>query len=365
MLAQGCLPSQIIDFMGGPYRPHQTPHPIVANAMISAIGQRHLVASSQLPQQALQPPAQVRSSIQPSIEGPAGPEPLVRAEFPAWRRIEPKPTGPIAPTNADIMGTYALMQQRFDQGDLAKTVEQQHPPYMVSREGALSAAHTPLFHGATLRMQTMAPGMEDANLQAPRGISQLTAHFLSQQATSRMESVTSNAQDAALASLTEQAMSQLQRSTPNTQDAAPPMQNYAETMADGTNTEYVDDTGTTKALKTGKKKLKLSTRNEMEGTPAGTVNQGPRCAKCIKAHKRCTHRTQDSPASNRPLGSSPFDTSSTPSDNYVSSAGIPEGGYTPAPATMPDNSFTLSAASVEMPVQGGAKKPKAAPKRKR
>ena len=317
MLAQGCLPSQIIDFMGGPYRPHQTPHPIVANAMISAIGQRHLVASSQLPQQALQLPAQVRSSIQPSIEGPAGPEPLVRAEFPAWRRIEPKPTGPIAPTNADIMGTYALMQQRFDQGDLAKTVEQQHPPYMVSREGALSAAHTPLFHGATLRMQTLAPGMEDANLQAPRGISQLTAHFLSQQATSRMESVTSNAQDAALASLTEQAMSQ------------------------------------------------LSTRNEMEGTPAGTVNQGPRCAKCIKAHKRCTHRTQDSPASNRPLGSSPLDTSSTPSDNYVSSAGIPEGGYTPAPATMPDNSFTLSAASVEMPVQGGAKKPKAAPKRKR
>jgi hypothetical protein len=369
MLAQGYLPLQIIDFMGGPYRQHQTPHPMVANAMISAIGQRHIVASSKPSQRTLQPPAHVGSSIQPSIEGPAAPEPRVRAESSIWRRIEPKPTGPNAPTNADILGTYALMQQRFDQGDLAKTAEQPHPPYMVSREGALSTAQNmSLFQEAAPRLQTMTPNMEDATLQVSREAFQPTPHLLLQQATSTMGSVTSNAQDAALTSLTTQAMSQLQKTTPNMQDAASTVQNYAmtaETVADGNITEGLDDTGTTKALKTGKKKPKLSTRNEMEGTPAGTVNQGPRCAKCIKAHKRCTHRTQDSPASNLPLGSSPFATSSTPSNNYVSSAGIPEGGYTPAPVTMPDHSFTLPAASAEVSVQGGAKKAKAAPKRKR
>jgi hypothetical protein len=242
------------------------------------------------------------------------------------------------------------MQQRFDQGDLTKTVEQQHLLYTMSRGGALSAPQTTsLSH--------------DATPQAPRRILQPTAHLLLQQAT-RMGSVTSNAQDADLALLTKQAISQVQRATPNMQDTASLVQDYTmatETTADVDSTENVDDKGKTKTLKIGKKKLKLSIRAEKEATPGGTINQGPRCAKCIKGHKKCKHRTQESPASNLPLGSSPFDVSSTP-PHYVPSADVPE-GHTSAPVAAPDLSRVLPTTSVEVPTQAATKK--AAPKRKR
>jgi hypothetical protein len=249
------------------------------------------------------------------------------------------------------------MQQRFDQGVLAKTAEQQHLLYMMSREGALSAAHnTPLTHEAMSRMQAMGPSMEDATLQASRRVPLPMAQLLLQQG---MGSVTSNAHDAALASLREQSMSRLQRRTPNMQDAASQVQNYTmatETMADG-DTENGDDTGDTK-VKPNKKKY---TRAAKETTPGGTP-QGPRCSKCIKGHKRCIHRTQtESPASNVPLGSSPLDISSTP-PNYLPSAGISE-DHTPAPIAMPDHLPTIPTTSVDVPVQAAATK--AAPKRKR
>jgi hypothetical protein len=363
MLAQGFLPYQIIEFMAGPYRASQTPHPAIANARMAAIGQRYLAASSQPSQQVSQPPVHASSFIQPSIERPTEAEPLARTDSSTWRRIEPKPTGPSELKHEDVPGTYTLMQQRFDQGALAKTTEQQHLLYMMSREGALLAAHnTPLTHEAISRMQAMAPSMEDATLQALRRTSQPTPHILLQQGTSRMGSVTPNTQDAALASLREQTMSRLQKPTPNMQDTASQVQSYTmttETTANG-DTENGDDTGDTK-LKTSKKKLKLYTRAAKETTPGGTP-QGPRCPKCIKGHKRCTHRTQEeSPASNPPLGSSPLEISSTP-PTYVPSAGVVE-GYTPAPIAMPDHLPTLPATSVEVPVQAAAKK--AAPKRKR
>jgi hypothetical protein len=350
MMAQGWLPFQIIDFMGGPYLPRQTPRPTVANARMAAIGKRHLAASLQLPRQVTQTPAQDSSFIQPSIETPTTePKRRVRADSSTWRRIEPKPTGPCVLKNEDVPGTYTLMQQRFDQGDLAKTVEQQHLLYMMSREGAMSAPQTP-------------PLLHDATPQASRIIPQPTAHLLLQQATG-MGSATSNAQDADLTSLTKQAISRLQRAAPNMQDTASrPVQNYTmatEITADVDSTENVDDKGNTKTLKIGKKKLKLSVRAEKEATPGGTINQGPRCAKCIKGHKKCKHRTQESP--NLPLGSPPLDIPSTPS-NYVPSAGVPE-GYTSAPIAMPDLCLTLPATSVEVPVQAATKK--AAPKRKR
>jgi hypothetical protein len=290
MLAQGLLPFQIIEFMGGPYRSRQTPHQVVANARMAALGQPHLVASPQFPRQAPQPPAQASSFIQPSIERPTEPEPRVRADSSTWRRIEPKPTGPSVLKYEVTPGTYTLMQQRFDQGDLARTTEQQHQLYMMPREGALSALQT-------------SPNMQDVNsiVQSPM--------------------------------------------------------TTAETVADGKNSVNVDDKEKTKAQKTGKKKLKLTTRTEKETTPGGTINQGPRCAKCIKSHKRCTHR--ESPASNLPLGSSPL---SSPFHDYVFSAVVPE-GYSPAPMVMPDQPLTLPATSVEMPVQAAAKK--ATPKRKR
>lgn len=344
MLSQGFLPFQIIEFMGGPYLRLQTPHPAAANARMAAIGKRHHATSSQLPRQVVQPSAEVSSFIHPSIETPtAEPKRHVRADSSTWQRIEPRPTGPSVLEYEDVPGTYTLMQQRFDQGDLAKTVEQQHLLYMMSRGGALSAPQTtPLLH--------------DATPQAPRKISQPTAHHLLQQAT-RMGGVTSNAQDADLASLTKPAISQLQRAAPSMQDPASLVQN--STMATGTtadvdSTENVDDTGKTKTMKNGKKKLKLSIRAEKEATPDGTINQGPRCAKCIKGHKKCKHRTQ-------PLGSSPFDASSTP-PNYVPSADVPE-GHTSAPVAAPDLSRVRPTTSVEVAVQAATKK--AAPKRKR
>jgi hypothetical protein len=306
LMAQGWLPFQIIEFMGGPYLPRQTPRPAVANARMAAIGKRHLAASSQLPRQVVQSPAQASSFIQPSIETPTTePKRRVRADSSTWRRIEPKPTGSSVLKYEDVPGTYTLMQQRFDQGDLAKTVEQQHLHYMMSRQGALSAPQT-------------TPLLDDATPQASRRISQPTAHLLLQQATG-MGSVTSNAQDADLASLAKQTISQLQRAAPNMQDTASLVQNYTmatETTVDANSTENVDDKGKPKTLKISKKKLKLSVRADKEATPDGTINQGPRCAKCIKGHKKCKHRTQENPASNLPLGSSPFDISSTPS-NYV------------------------------------------------
>ena len=167
MLAQGLLPFQIVDFMGGPYLPRQTPHPAVANARMAAIGNRHLATSSQLPRQVMQPPVQASSFIQPSIETSTGPERRVRADSSTWRRIEPRPTAPSVLKYEDVPGTYTLMQQRFDQGDLAKSVEHQHLLYTMSREGVLPAPQpNPLLH--------------DATGQASRRISQPTAHLLLQ-----------------------------------------------------------------------------------------------------------------------------------------------------------------------------------------
>lgn len=351
MLAQGYLPFQIIDFMSGPYLPRQIPNPGLSNAVIAAIGKRHLTASSELPRHTLPPAVQAGSFVQPSIENPSEPEQRVRADSSAWRKIEPKPSGPRVLEYEDVPGTYTLMQQRFDQGDLAKTVEQDYSRYV---QGALHASQTT--HGAT-------SSMGDATLQASRRISQPTTHLLLQQATSRMGSVASNAQDSALASLAKQAMSQPQRGGRNMQDTASMLQNHMtmDTSASADNTENLDDTGNVKVLKIGKRKLKLSTRAEKETTPGGTINQGPRCAKCIKGHKRCTHRIQESLASDLPLGSSPLDIPSTPSD-YISTAGV-LGGSTPAPTAMPDNSLAPPATSVEVPVQ--AAKKKAAAKRKR
>jgi hypothetical protein len=339
--------------MAGPYRASQTPHPAIANARMAAIGQRYTAATSQPSQRVSQPPVHASSFIQPSIERPTEAEARATTDSSTWRRIEPKPTGQGVLKREDAPGTYTLMQQRFDQGVLAKTAEQQHLLYMMSREGALSAAHnTPLTHEAMSRMQAMGPSMEDATLQASRRVPLPMAQLLLQQG---MGSVASNAQDTALASLREQSMSRLQRPTPNMQDTASQVQNY--TMA--TETTANGDTEDTEVLETSKKKK--YTRAPKETTPGGTP-QGPRCPKCIKGHKRCTHRTQtESPASNVPLGSSPLDISSTP-PNYVPSAGISE-DHTPAPIAMPGHLPTLPTTSVDVPVQAAATK--AAPKRKR
>jgi len=351
MLGQGYLPFQIIEFMGGPYRPGQTPNPEVANARMAAIGQRHLAATLQLSRQVSLPTLQSSSFIQPTVEKTNGPERHMSTDSSKWRRIEPRPSFPDELKVEDVLGTYARMQQRFDHGDLARAAEQQHPLYMMSREGAPSAMRTnPLLQKAIPRVQTTG--------------AQPAAQFLSQQATQRIGSVASQAQVADLdmtagASPMEQDMSQLQRPTPNMQGIASPLQSSTMAMkrpSDGDDADNANGAGTGKAQKTGKKKLKLSTRTGVEGSPADTTNQGPRCAKCIKSHKRCVHRTQ-SPATNLPLGSSPVNTPSTPS-NHVPSSGVPEDSAT-TPMAMPDHSdqpLTLSAMSTEVPVQAVAKK---------
>jgi len=355
MLGQGRLPFQIIEFMGGPYRPHQTLHPEIANARMAAIGQHHLAATLQLSHQAQQPTLHASPYIQPKVEQTDGSKRRMSADSSKWPRLEPKPASSSGLQQADVSGTYAQMQQRFDQGELARGVEQQHLIYILSREDALSAMQTnPLLQEATPMVQAIG--------------AQPTAQILLKQATPRVVSAALNTQDANLAVMagtlpTGHDMSQLQGATLNLQDTAFAAQSPTMAM-EGTpnveNAEDADDTGTTKTLKAGKKKLKLSTKTETEGTLAGMINQGPRCAKCIKAHKRCTHRTQ-SPVSALPLGPSPLDTPSTPS-TYVPLSGVAE-GYVPASITMPGQVHTLPVTSVETPVQAVVKKTTA--KRKR
>ena len=86
-------------------------------------------------------------------------------------------------------------------------------------------------------------------------------------------------------------------------------------------------------------KPKKAIKIEREGTPGGSMlKQGPRCAKCVKSHKRCTHRTQQSPTP-QPGPEGSFGVFSVAANNVPVSDDAPE-GYTPAPQAIPEPSLT-------------------------
>lgn len=197
-----------------------------------------------------------------------------------------------------LASTYASMHQRFDQGDLARSIEQEHPmdtlPMMAD---PFTAQGMPMSHAVTPVVHTT-PMMQNTILKT-------------------------------------------QNTPPETQYAKPePQDSIPEQQATPTIEMRADATAPEK-----KKKPKKIAKTEREGTPGGSaLKQGPRCAKCIKSHKRCAHRVQQS-LTPQPVFDASFVTSSPA--NYLPATGAPE-DHSPALPTLQDSSFAVQAEHADM-----------------
>lgn len=188
------------------------------------------------------------------------------------------------------IGPYAKMHQRFRQGDLAKSIEQERPMDTIPMTPTPSKA--PRAPRAILpAMQVTTPIMQNT---------QITGH--------------------------------------ETNDVGQKVQDNEPEQQVMPTIETTD-----KKAKPGKKeKPKKAIKTEREGTPGGSaLKQGPRCAKCIKSHKRCTHRAPQSPTPQP--GDGVFGTFS------VAASGAPE-GHIPAPQPIPDFSLAQPAAPMPTPL---------------
>jgi len=199
------------------------------------------------------------------------------------------------------LGMYAEMHRRFDQGDLAKSIEHEQPM------DTLSMMATPS--------------------KAPRKPVSLESMTTAQVATPMMQNSTLKTQTIGRGT---HVSSQTPQDSESEQKAIP-------------TTEKMEG-----VVKTGdKEKPKKAVKIKREGTPAGNaVKQGPRCAACVKSHKRCTHRVQQSPTPQPGVN----ETLSTPGAavNNVSASGAPE-GHTPAPHPIPKTSVALASEQVAIP----------------
>ncbi|GAB7326000.1 hypothetical protein MBLNU13_g10042t2 [Cladosporium sp. NU13] len=191
-------------------------------------------------------------------------------------------------------GRYAKMHKLFHQGDLAKSIEQERP------------------------MDTMP--MMDTPSKAPRVPRTILP----------------------AAQVTTPTM---QHTTPNTQATRHKTKDVGQKVQDNeTEQQAMPTTETTdNVAKLGKKeKPKKAIKTEREGTPGGSmVKQGPRCAKCVKSHKRCTHRAQQSPTPQPGPGGS-FGVFSATANNIPASDALE--GNTPTPQPIPDPSLNEHAA---------------------
>lgn len=202
-------------------------------------------------------------------------------------------------------GMYAEMHHRFDRGDLTRSIERKRPMDTVPMTASPSEAPRVPHENVTAVQATTPSTM-------PKGI-------LKTQTTG------------------------LER-----QDARQKVQNNDYEQKVMPTIETTGNVG--KSKKPGKKdKPRKAIKIEREGTPAGSiVKQGPRCAACVKSHKRCTHRAQQSPTPQ----SAPDSSFGTPSAavNIAPASDIP-GGYTPASQTAaPDRSLTFSNAAMPTPL---------------
>jgi hypothetical protein len=213
-----------------------------------------------------------------------------------------QPTALNAPqTGADQLehnsqiGSYAKMHQRFHEGDLAKSIEQERP----------------------MDTMPMTPTPPKAP-RAPRTIS------LAMQVTTPI----------------------MHNKTPNTQITGHETNDVGQKLQDNEPEQQVMPTieTTENKAKPGKKeKPKKAIKTEREGTPGGSaLKQGPRCAKCIKSHKRCTHRAQHSPTP-QPGPDGMFGTFS------IAASATPE-GHTLAPQSVPDLPLTQHTAPMPTPL---------------
>lgn len=292
LLDEGWHPNQVIMFMGGP--PLQPGHMPANGRMNNAV-------------------VQTPSSVQQGVIQHA-----TRALIPSNMPTQPashqlSPPGSVDAKAVNVFGTYTSMHQRFQQGDLARTIQQERPMDTVPMIGnPASIQGMPQFGQAMPNVLTtpMTPIMQDSQTQ-----------------TTGME--------------TQSALTGLQ-------------DDESETQATAT----IERTEDSRPVK--KAKQKKNTKAQREDTPAG-VKQGPRCAACIKSHKRCKHRVQESPTP-QPASDPSFDTPNAPA-NYLPVSGAPE-GYVQAPSTMPDHSSTLPAGDPTIPT-AVEKKRAATTKRKR
>lgn len=208
-------------------------------------------------------------------------------------------------------GHYANMHQRFHQGDLAKSIQQERP------------------------MDTMP--MTDTPSKALR--------------VSR-----------AILPATQVTTPITQNRASNTQITGHETDDIGQKLHDNESEQEVAPSIETTDIvaKPGKKeKPRKAIKVEREGTPGGNaLKQGPRCSKCVKSHKRCTHRAQQSPTP-QPGPDGPFDVFSAAAA-HVPASDAPE-GHTPAPQPVPD---LLLATHAPMPTPLTSEKT-AATKRKR
>jgi len=225
---------------------------------------------------------------QPAPLAPFAPLPLNHAAHPTAQQMAHTSTG--QRVHKFDHGRYAQMHQRFHQGDLAKSIEQERPM------DTMPTTDTPSKAPRVLR--TILPA---AQVTTPT----------------------------------------LQNATPNTQAIGHEMKDVDQKLQDNEAEQQAMPTIETTdnvAKPVKKEKPKKAIKTEREGTPGGTaVRQGPRCAKCVKSHKRCTHRTQQSPTP-QPGPDGMFGVFSTAPKN-VPASGAPEGN-TPSPQPIPDPSLT-------------------------
>lgn len=296
MLEQHWSPNQVIMFMGGPPPPPGR----------MPMGRGSSGALFQLPGSVHQgfaqhaPRAQLPSNAAPTQS----------------TGIQTSPLESNDAKHGSEVGTYDKMHQRFEQGDLARSIQQERPMDTVPMTSNL-----PMTQGMLQLSQAM------PTVQVTTPMTPTTQDVSTNVQTSGMET------QSALAGLLDDSSEQQATATIETAEGGRPVK---------------------------KTKQKKTIKTEREDTP--TVKQGPRCAACIKSHKKCKHRVLDSPTPQAPPNSS-FDTPSAPANYVPTSGGAPE-GYVQAPPTMPDHSFTLPAEATSMPTPVEPKKA-ATTKRKR
>jgi len=289
MLDRGLNPRDVLEFMLGP--------PRIMQPVLMPPGNEGTVLG-QLP--VIGQPARLVPMAQRLLNNPAQPTALNTTQTGAGQLEPQSQTRP-----------YVEMHQRFTQGDLARSIEQERPM------DTMPMTSTP----------SKAPRVPRTLLPA----AQVTTPIM-------------------------------QNKAPNTQITGHETNDVGQKLQDNEHEQQIMPTiePTDSVAKPGKKeKTRKAVKTEREGTPGGSaLKQGPRCAKCIKSHKRCTHRAQQSPTP-QPVSDGLFGMFNA-AVNPVPASGAPE-GYTPAPQPIPDPTLTQH---VAMPTPLTVEKT-AATKRKR
>jgi hypothetical protein len=185
--------------------------------------------------------------------------------------------------------TYASMHELFDEGDLAQSIEHERPTDTISMMGNPSGARgVPMSHGNTPSVQADTPMIQDTDV----------------------------------------------------------MRNYSEPMNHGFNlagfgdpdakhqvTPTIETTEPTHQPDKSNERPRKVPRVDREVTPGGSTRKpGPRCAACVKSHKRCVHRVQMSPTPQPSLAT--FFATPGATANHSFTSGASNGNTTAVPTLL-------------------------------